>query len=59
MTRPAMARMRTLVGRAAEPSEIVDMIYYLTSKKGEMITGVNYFIDGGRSVLPRPFGYDE
>ena len=58
MTRPAMAKMRTLVGRAAEPSEIVDMIYYLSSKKAEMITGVNYFVDGGRSVLQRPFGYD-
>lgn len=58
LTRPAMAKMRTLVGRAAETEEIVDMIHYLASEKAAFITGVNYFVDGGRSVLQRPFGYD-
>lgn len=58
LTRPAMAKMRTLVGRAAQTEEIVDMIHYLVSEKASFITGVNYFVDGGRSVLQRPFGYD-
>ncbi len=58
LTRSAMAKMRTLLGRAAQTEEIVDMIHYLVSDKAAFITGVNYFVDGGRSVLQRPFGYD-
>lgn len=50
LTRPGMASMKTLMGRAAEPQEIVDMILYLCSDKAEFITGVNYFVDGGRVI---------
>lgn len=51
LTRAAMGAMKTLLGRAAEPSEIVDLIFYLTSSKAAFITGANYMIDGGRSYM--------
>ncbi len=50
LTRPAMAKMKTRLGRAAEPQEIVDLILYLCSDKAAFITGSNYIIDGGRSI---------
>ncbi len=49
LTRPAMAGMKTLLGRAAEPEEIVDLIMYLCSDKAAFISGCNYSIDGARS----------
>jgi len=49
LTRPGMANMRTRLGRAAEPQEVVDLILYLCSDKAAFITGTNYLIDGGRS----------
>ncbi|MBQ8814838.1 MAG: SDR family oxidoreductase [Lachnospiraceae bacterium] len=52
LTRPGMARMDTLVGRAAEPQELVDMIMYMASEKGSFVNGVNILVDGGRSVMP-------
>ena len=51
LTREAMANMKTLMGRAAEPQEIVDFILYLASDKAAFITGTNYLIDGGRNIL--------
>lgn len=51
LTRPGMASMKTLMGRAAQPQEVVDMIMYLCSDKADFITGVNYFVDGGRVVI--------
>lgn len=50
LTRPEMAKMKTRLGRAAEPQEITDLILYLCSDKAAFITGANYVIDGGRSV---------
>ena len=52
MTRPAMANMKTGLGRAAETQEVVDFIMYLTSEKAAAITGSNHFIDCGRETLP-------
>jgi 3-oxoacyl-[acyl-carrier protein] reductase len=49
LTRPGMAAMKTRLGRAAEPHEVVDLILYLCSDKAAFITGSNYMIDGGRS----------
>ena len=49
LTRPAMAGMATLLKRAAEPVEVVDLILYLCSEKAAFITGSNYLIDGGRA----------
>lgn len=51
LTRANMSSMKTLLGRAAETQEIVDLILYLASEKAGFITGVNYLIDGGRMVL--------
>lgn len=50
LTRPEMANMKTRLGRAAEPQEIVNLILYLCSDEAAFITGSNYIIDGGRSV---------
>lgn len=51
LTRDAMANMKTLLGRAAEPQEIVDLIMYLASDKAAFITGENILIDGGRFIM--------
>ena len=51
LTRAAMANMKTLMGRAAEPQEIVDFILFATSEKGAFMTGTNYLIDGGRDIM--------
>ena len=51
LTREAMARMKTLLGRAAEPQEIVDMVLYLASDQGAFVSGTNFLIDGGRNVM--------
>ena len=51
LTRQAMSKMKTLMGRAAEPQEIVDFILFASSEKGAFMTGTNYLIDGGRDIL--------
>lgn len=51
LTRPAMANMKTMIGRAAQPEEVVDLVEFLISDKAGSITGCTYLIDGGRSCL--------
>ena len=53
LTRPAMANMQTLLGRAAEPQEIIDLCLFLASDKGQFINGENIMIDGGRNAMRR------
>ena len=53
LTRAAMANLKTLLGRAAEPQEIVDLVLYIASEKGRFITGENIMIDGGRNAMAR------
>lgn len=53
LTRPEMADMKTLLGRAAEPKEIIDLILFLASEKGRFINGENIMIDGGRNAMGR------
>ena len=53
LTRAAMANMKTLVGRAADPQEIVDLCIFIASEKGQFINGENIMIDGGRNAMPR------
>ena len=53
LTRANMANMKTLVGRAAEPQEIIDLCLFLASKKGQFINGENIMIDGGRNAMGR------
>lgn len=53
LTRANMANMKTLLGRAAEPQEIVDLCLFLASDKGQFINGENIMIDGGRAAMNR------
>ena len=53
LTRAAMAEMKTLLGRAAEPKEIVDLCLFIASDKGQFINGDNIMIDGGRGAMGR------
>ena len=48
-----MANMKTLLGRAAEPQEIIDMVLYIASDQAAFVTGTNILIDGGRNVMVR------
>jgi len=51
LTRPGMAGMPTLFGRAAELPELVDMILYMCSDNASFITGTNHVVDGGRLCM--------
>lgn len=53
LTRATMANMKTLLGRAAEPQEIIDLILFIASDKGQFINGENIMIDGGRNAAGR------
>lgn len=53
LTRAAMADMQTLLGRAADPQEIIDLILFIASDKGQFINGENIMIDGGRNAMKR------
>jgi len=53
LTRAAMANMKTLLGRAAEPQEIIDLVLFIASEKGQFINGENIMIDGGRNAAKR------
>ena len=53
LTRPAMANMKTMLGRAAEPQEIIDLCLFIASEKGQFINGENIMIDGGRNAMGR------
>lgn len=53
LTRAAMASMKTLLGRAAEPQEIIDLCLFVASEKGQFINGENIMIDGGRNAMGR------
>ena len=53
LTRDAMAKMPTLLGRAAEPQEIIDLCLFVASDKGQFINGENIMIDGGRAAMNR------
>ena len=53
LTRPNMADMKTLLGRAADPQEIIDLCLFVASEKGQFINGENIMIDGGRNAMSR------
>ena len=53
LTRAGMANMPTLLHRAAEPQEIIDLILFIASDKGQFINGENIMIDGGRNAASR------
>lgn len=51
LTRPGMANMKTPLGRAADPEEIVDFMMYLASPEGKFFTGQSILLDGGRAIM--------
>lgn len=51
LTRANMANMKTALGRAAEPIEVVKLVLYLCSDDAAFMTGSNYNIEGGRILL--------
>jgi len=51
LTRPGMAKMHTLIGRAAEPIELVNFVLYLCSDKASFITGSSHLVDGGHLLV--------
>lgn len=51
LTRPGMAAMKTMAGRAADPQEIVDLIMYVAGEKGAFINGTYILADGGRNIM--------
>ncbi len=53
LTRAAMANMKTPLGRAADPQEIIDLCLFIASEKGQFINGENIMIDGGRNAMQR------
>ncbi len=53
LTRTAMAKMKTMLGRAADPQEIIDLCLFVASEKGQFINGENIMIDGGRNAMSR------
>lgn len=53
LTRQAMSSMKTALGRASDPQEIVDFILYLASDKCPSITGSTHLIDSGRLCVDR------
>lgn len=53
LTRADMANMKTLLGRAAQPQEIIDLCLFVASEKGQFINGENIMIDGGRNAMGR------
>jgi len=53
LTRENMANMQTLLKRAADPQEIVDLCLFVASEKGQFINGENIMIDGGRNAMGR------
>lgn len=53
LTRESMSKLPTMLGRAAQPQEIIDLCLFIASDKGQFIDGENIMIDGGRSVMAR------
>jgi len=53
LTRPQMANMKTMLGRAADPQEIIDLVMYVISDYGAFINATNIMIDGGREGMQR------
>lgn len=55
LTRAAMSGMPTVLGRAAEPHEVIDVILFLCSDNASFMTGTNHIVDGGRLCMFQPF----
>lgn len=52
-TKQAMAKIKTMLGRADDPQEIIDLCLFVNSDKGQFINGENIMIDGDRNAMQR------
>lgn len=55
LTRAAMSGMPTILGRAGETHELVDVILFMCSENASFITGTNHVVDGGRLLAYQPY----
>ncbi len=55
LSRAAMSGMPTVLGRAGEMEELVDVILFLCSDNASFVTGTNHIVDGGRLCMYQPF----
>ena len=55
LTRAAMSGMPTVLGRAGEVDELVDVILFMCSENASFITGTNHVVDGGRLCMYQPY----
>ena len=55
LTRAAMSGMPTLLGRAGEVEELVNVILFMCSENASFITGTNHVVDGGRLCMYQPY----
>lgn len=55
LTRAAMSGMPTVLGRAGEVHELVDVILFMCSENASFITGTNHVVDGGRLCMYQPY----
>lgn len=55
LSRAAMAGMPTLLGRAGEVIELVNVIKFMCGNEASFITGSNHVVDGGRLCMYQPY----
>ena len=55
LTRAAMSGMPTVLGRAGETHELVDVILFMCSDNASFVTGTNHVVDGGRLCMYQPY----
>jgi len=55
LSRAAMSGMPTLLGRAGEMKELVDVVLFLCSDSASFVTGTNHIVDGGRLCMYQPY----
>ena len=55
LTRAAMSGMPTVLGRAGETCELVDVILFMCSENASFVTGTNHIVDGGRLCMYQPY----
>ena len=55
LSRAAMSGMPTVLGRAGEMKELVDVVLFMCSENASFVTGTNHIVDGGRLCMYQPY----